>query len=188
MNWEVTVNDQIKNFVPLDRHLSISECCQFVGECATTEGTEILIEAIELFLKRPILEISGLAANGEVEFREFHLVEESVYWHGLPVTQKFNFPVPAIDNAWLADILEDFAKRVRAGEDIHGKFTSHSIADTPKGRAHCKIEIDAPRLGVLVEDPCPECAITKNPCLLQHDFRNGQYSMCQRPGCGYKLA
>lgn len=52
----------------------------------------------------------------------------------------------AISNAWLADILEKFAKRVRNGEDIHGVFTNFARADTPEGRAHVTIDIDAPRL------------------------------------------
>lgn len=103
MNWTADINDTIKDFPLVDRHLKVSESCQFGGACAIQEGADALAEAIEAFLKRPILEITGLAQGGIVEFREFYLVGEGCcdvpiypphieYWHGLSGTQKIEFP------------------------------------------------------------------------------------------------
>lgn len=51
LKWTATVND----FELRDCHLSISEACQFIGECAHREGADALVEAIEGFIKWPIL-------------------------------------------------------------------------------------------------------------------------------------
>jgi hypothetical protein len=77
MKWRAHVNNLDSNIALSDRHHFMTEVCEYIGACAKKEGTDALVEAIEGFLARPILEITGLACGGEVEFREFHLVGES---------------------------------------------------------------------------------------------------------------